>query len=198
MTSLQLSNLFLVFDGITTKCREYFEWNAILIYQNNSYHICSHYVAQMAKHLSAVWETLVRSLGWEDPLEKEMAAHSSTLAWKIPWMEEPGRLQPVGSQRVGHDWATSPSPYGWFTVLYSFQVYNIVIQSFYRLDCIKSYCKMLALFPVLHNISPWLFDFTQSSWRLLIPSLYVALPPTPLLLTGDCWFVFCICEPVSL
>ena len=53
-------------------------------------------------------ETRVRSLGREDPLEKEMATHSSTLAWKIPWMEEPGRLQSVGSQRVGHDWATSP------------------------------------------------------------------------------------------
>ena len=46
-------------------------------------------------------------LGWNDPLEKEMATHSRTLAWKIPWMEEPGRLQSMGSQRVGHDWATS-------------------------------------------------------------------------------------------
>ena len=45
---------------------------------------------------SAMWETWVRSLGWEDPLEKEMATHSSTLAWKVPWMEEPGRLQPRG------------------------------------------------------------------------------------------------------
>ena len=49
------------------------------------------------------------SLGWEDPLEKEMATHSSTLAWRIPWREEPGRLQSMGSQRVGHDWATSLS-----------------------------------------------------------------------------------------
>ena len=48
-------------------------------------------------------ETWVRSLGWEDPWEKEMAAHSSTLAWKIPWMVEPGRLQSMGLQRVGHD-----------------------------------------------------------------------------------------------
>ena len=48
-------------------------------------------------------ETWVRSLGQEDPLEKEMAIHSSILAWKIPWMEEPGRLQSMGSQRVGHD-----------------------------------------------------------------------------------------------
>ena len=51
--------------------------------------------------------TWVRSLGWEDPLEKEMVTHSSILAWRIPWTEEPGRLQSTGSQRVGHDWATS-------------------------------------------------------------------------------------------
>ena len=50
-----------------------------------------------------MWETQVRSLGGEDPLEKEMAAHSSILAWKIPWMVEPGRLQSMGLQRVGHD-----------------------------------------------------------------------------------------------
>ena len=49
-------------------------------------------VAQMLKHLPAMWETWVRYLGWEDPLEREMATHSSILAWKIPWMEEPGRL----------------------------------------------------------------------------------------------------------
>jgi len=61
----------------------------------------------MVKHLPAIWETGVQSLGWEDLLEKEMAAHSSTLAWKIPWTEEPGRLQSMGSQRVGHDRATS-------------------------------------------------------------------------------------------
>ena len=60
-------------------------------------------VAQMVKHLPTTWETWVRSLGQEDPLEKEMATHSSTHAWKTPWMEEPGRLQSVGSQRVGHD-----------------------------------------------------------------------------------------------
>ena len=54
-------------------------------------------------------ETQVRSLGREIPLEKEMAPHSSTLAWKVPWMEEPGRLQSMGSQTVGHDWATSLS-----------------------------------------------------------------------------------------
>ena len=58
-------------------------------------------VAQMVKHLPAMWETQVQSLGWEDPLEKEMAIHSSTLGWKIPWMEEP--TVGMGSQRVRHD-----------------------------------------------------------------------------------------------
>ena len=55
------------------------------------------------KGLSAMQETRVRSLGWEDPLEKEMAAHSSILAWKIPWTAEPGRLPSMGLQRVEHD-----------------------------------------------------------------------------------------------
>ena len=64
-------------------------------------------VAQMVKHLPVKQETWVQSLGQEDPLEKEMATHSSTAAWKIPWMEETGRLQSMGSQRIGHDWATS-------------------------------------------------------------------------------------------
>ena len=57
----------------------------------------------MVKRLPTTRETQVQSLGKEDPLEKEIAAHSSTLAWKIPWMEEPSRLQSMGSQRVGHD-----------------------------------------------------------------------------------------------
>ena len=64
-------------------------------------------MAQRLKRLPAMWETWVQSLGWEDSLEKAMATHSNILAWRIPWMEEPGRLQSMGSQRVGHDWATS-------------------------------------------------------------------------------------------
>ena len=68
-------------------------------------------VAQLLKNLPSMKETWVRSLGWEDPLEKEMATHSSILAWRIPWMEEPGGLQSTGSQRVGHDWATSLSDF---------------------------------------------------------------------------------------
>ena len=64
-------------------------------------------VAQTVKCLPTMREIQVQSLGREDPLEKELATHSRTLAWKIPWMEEPGGLQSMGSQRVRHDWATS-------------------------------------------------------------------------------------------
>ena len=60
-------------------------------------------VAQTVKRLSTMWKTQVRALGWEDILEKEMAIQSSAIAWKIPWTEEPDRLQSVGSQRVGHE-----------------------------------------------------------------------------------------------
>ena len=66
-------------------------------------------VAQKLKRLPARWETRVQPLGQEDPLEKETAPHSSILAWRLPWTEEPGRLQSMGSQRVRHDWATSLS-----------------------------------------------------------------------------------------
>ena len=77
-------------------------------------------VAQRLKCLPGMRETQVQSLGREDPLEKEMATHSSTLAWRIPWREEPGRLQSTGSQRVGQDWATSLSlsfKVDWFDLL---------------------------------------------------------------------------------
>ena len=60
----------------------------------------------MVKNLPAMWETWVRFLGWEDPLQKGMTTHSSSLAWRIPWTEESGGLKSMGSQRVGHDWAT--------------------------------------------------------------------------------------------
>ena len=73
-------------------------------------------MAQTVKRLSAMQETQVQSLGWEDPLEKEMAAHSSILSWKIPWTPEPGRLLSMGSQRVGHDYT-----------FFFFKLYNIVL-----------------------------------------------------------------------
>ena len=95
-------------------------------------------VAQMVKCLSAMWETRVQSLVWEDPLEKEMAIHSSTISWKIPWTEEPGREDSMGSQRVGHDWATSlhpltqhlrlntalPTPWPWISALQNCKTIN--------------------------------------------------------------------------
>ena len=64
-------------------------------------------VAQMVKHLAAMWQTQVWFLGWEDPVEKEMATHLCTLVWKIPWTKKPGRLQSLGSQRVRYNWVTS-------------------------------------------------------------------------------------------
>ena len=92
-------------------------------------------VAQMIKSLPAMRETRVRYLGWEDPLEKEMATHSSTLAWKIPWTEEPGRLQSMGSQRVGHDRATSLNSH-WYYAFYFLCLCFLGIQ--YTLNIIKS------------------------------------------------------------
>ena len=70
------------------------------IYISECVCVCVCVLAQTVKRLSAMQETRVQSLGWEDPLEKEMAAHSSILAWKIPWTVEPGRLPSMGSQRV--------------------------------------------------------------------------------------------------
>ena len=66
-------------------------------------HTVASLVAQVVKRLPAMRETQVQSWGQEEPLEKEMATHSSTLAWRIPWIEKPSRLQSIGSQRVGHD-----------------------------------------------------------------------------------------------
>ena len=85
-------------------------YGVILLYWTNIYELTCNFivfraslVAQMVKHLPAMWETWVQSLGQEAPLEKEMATHSSTLAWNIPWMGEPGGLQSIGLQRVGHN-----------------------------------------------------------------------------------------------
>ena len=75
-------------------------------------------VAQLVKNPPAMWETWVRFLDWEDPLEKEMATHSSILAWRIPWREEPGGLQSMGSQRVRHN-----------SVTFTFQSYIITVET---------------------------------------------------------------------
>ena len=82
-------------------------------HQSHSVKLCyslgASLVAQTVKNLPAMWETWVGSLGWEDPLEEGMATHSSILAWKISWTEEPGGLQSTGSQKVRHDWMTKHS-----------------------------------------------------------------------------------------
>ena len=75
----------------------------MLLIEENIINMVSSLVAQTVKCLSTMQETWVRSLGQEDPLEKEMAIHSRTVAWKIPWTEEPGSLQSLWSQRVGHN-----------------------------------------------------------------------------------------------
>ena len=82
-------------------------------------------MAQRVKRLPTMQDTWVQSLVWEDPLEKEMATHSSTLAWKIPWTEKPNRLQSTGSQRVGHDRVTSLSLSAFFIVQLS-QLYMTI------------------------------------------------------------------------
>jgi len=83
----------------THTCKVPFQLNCLIHYKN----IMFKEAFARVKRLPAMQETWVRSLGWEDPLEKEVVTHSSTLAWKIPWTEKPGGLQSMRSQRVGHD-----------------------------------------------------------------------------------------------
>ena len=108
-------------------------------------------VAQTVKRLPVVWEIGVRSLGWEDALEKEMATHSSTLAWKIPWTEKPGGLQSMGLQRIGHDWATSLTS---LTSLYSSSV-DGHLGCFCVLDTVNSAAKNIGV-----HVSFCMMDFS--------------------------------------
>ena len=90
-----------------------------------------HLVAQLVKNPPAVQETWVRSLGWEDPLKKGMATHSSILAWRTPWTGEPGGLHSMGSQRVGHDWATNTTMTVSETILFIFSLayyYHLLLE----------------------------------------------------------------------
>ena len=97
--SFVTSSLIIIFLSFFSVSVQFIFIVRILVF----YYTVTSLVAQMVKHLPTMWETQVQSLGWEDLLEKEMATHSSILAWKIPWTEEPGRLQSMGSQRAGHD-----------------------------------------------------------------------------------------------
>ena len=121
------------------------------------------------KRLPAMWETWVLSLGREDPLEKEMATYSSIHAWKIRWIEEPGGLQSMGSQRVGHDWATSLL----LLLLLSILWHCLSLRLVWKLTC--GYCWV---FQICWHIE--CSTFTASSFRIWnsstgIPSLPLAL-----------------------
>ena len=96
-------------------------------------------------------ETRLRFLGWEDPLEKEMATLSSTLAWKIPWTEEPGRLQSKGSQRVRHNWASSLSLYQVKGDL----LYCLNAKSIFYIYWIGSY-DLIVWFPFIFNVGSYI------------------------------------------
>ena len=133
-------------------------------------------VAQTVKRLSAMLETWVRSLGRKDPLEKEMATHSSTPAWKIPWTEEPGRLQSVWLQRVRHDWATLVTFLTPWKKSYAQPQQHIKKQSH---DLPTKVCLVKAIvFPVvmygceswtIKKAEPWRIDaFELWCWRRLL------------------------------
>ena len=102
----------------------------------------------MVKRLSTMLETRVRSLGREDPLGKEMAIHSSTIAWKIPWTEEPGRLQSMGSQRAGHDWATSQRFINWIDLFKKQFIVSSILLRFLLVYCFNFfdffYCLLMS------------------------------------------------------
>ena len=91
-------------------------------------------------------ETWVQSLGREDPLEREMTTHSSILAWEIPWIEEPGGLQPMGSQRIRHDWSdlAQHDGKGWHIQFKDYK-YNVIINMFLKMFSEFIYCSMLKL-----------------------------------------------------
>ena len=143
-------------------------------------------MAQTVKGLPAMRETQVWSLGWEDPLEKEMATRSSTLARKIPWTEEPARLQFTGLQRVGHDWATSLSFFPVCT-----RKSAIWGEKKYRTPCVMSSdCHPGSLYPQLEHAATTLESFTENWERHQAPRA----PPHPpqrgrLAMSSESWAV---------
>ena len=142
----------------TYYCAKSFNWrnchhtNKLFLYSLN----WASLVAQMVKNLSTVWETQVRSLGWKDSPEKEMATHSSILAGRIAWTKEPGGLQSMELQRVGHDWVTNTySLIFWHPLIWHLQnpfLWNIFFQTCSCSSCMKSSISLAGLCSYLTQI----------------------------------------------
>ena len=132
-------------------------------------------MAQTVKRLPTMRKTWVWSLGREDPLEKEMATHSSTLAWKIPWTEETGRLQSMGLQRVGLDWTTSLThsnftkngyPFSWNTgnlEIYQFEGNQLLASSFFSEGSSGMWCISVPPSVQFSNSKIWRFVTQQKA-----------------------------------
>ena len=136
-------------------------------------------VAQTVKRLSTICKTRVWSLGQEEPLEKEMATDSSILAWKIPWTEDPGRLQSMGSQRVRHNWATSLSLYLLTQHLYwASSLLSILLFIWYTFSSLPQ-----AVMPSMNLFTDWFSSFpggclnsrTSFPVQVLIPNPFFQL-----------------------
>ena len=134
---------------------------------------------QRVKSLPAMQEIWVWSLGREDPLEKEMATHSSILAWKIPRMEEPGRLQSMGSQRVRHDWATSFS---------LFKIGPVTCESFAYGEIVLSFCLLVCFSSAWRGWVRWSSCLLMTGFVFLFCLLFRW--GRVLLLVGWCWVFY--------
>ena len=129
----------------------------------------------MVTNLPAIQETQVQSLGQEDPLEEGMATHSSILAWRIPWTEEPGGLQSIGSQRVGHDRVQMHARVsGGVLILRSFSV--------------LASGGFVAALPMISNSSNLPFGAQRRSWMLAYKKWGTKMPPCPGASQGPAWF----------
>ena len=162
-------------------------------------------VAQSVKNLLAMQETWIWSLGWENPLRKEIATHSSIPAWKIPWMEEPGWLQSMRSQRVGHKWWTNTDP--WKTILTRWHFESLLElfswcpspfrKLFSSLILLDTIFACFLTFPLAANICKWpnhQITTKKHSWSLLSVLVTNLFPfsPEPHLLKWQHFSVFFI------
>ena len=145
-------------------------------------------------------ETLVQSLGHEDTLEKEMATHSSTLAWKIPWTEKPGRLQSMGLQRAGHDWVTSLSLFYWPGIVHLPVSLSLCLFILFMWFSRKEYRSGLPFPSPVDHIFSELSTINHSSWVTLhsMTHSFIELDKTVIhviSLISFLWLWFSFCLP---